>query len=96
MDSATSNIDMDAIREALMRRRQGGAVPPAASQMTQPVGQTPTGGMPTPVNPPAPAPAIPPAQGGTMPKARGKAEVSVDDETKLVAKVLIQKLMQIL
>lgn len=54
-----AGIDMSAIREALMRRMQGGGGTPMAAQQTQPTGATPTGGPnnlggPMPQTPPAP------------------------------------------
>lgn len=49
-----SNIDMSAIREAIARRRGGGAMP-VGQQMTAPAAPTPQGGFPTPSpQPPAP------------------------------------------
>lgn len=94
----TQNLDMDAIRQALMRRMQGGAGLPASSQISQPAGQTPTGGSPVPAQVPTPAPGVPQAPAGTqLPKAKtGGGGVNFDDETKRVTKVLIQKLMQVL
>jgi hypothetical protein len=95
---------MNAIRQA-MARRQGGGATPAINQVTSPLNATPGGGPNTPTTPPAPTPtpALPPGQaplavrGPQAPVAGGiKAPSNFDDETKALAKQLINKLTQAL
>lgn len=89
------NLDMSLIREAIMRRRQGGAMP-AAGQMSTPRAPSATGGFPTPVS--GNAPAIQPTQQNQTPPQRPAqgGMTPVDDETRQMSKALIKKLMQFL
>lgn len=93
-----NNIDMSAIREAIMRRRQGGAMPIAA-QMSTPTAPSATGGFPTPTS--GNAPSLQPTQQNQTPRqqqpqAGAMAGANVDDETRQMSKALIKKLMQYL
>ena len=98
-----ANIDTEAIREALQRRAQGMGGTPQVSQMTAPMGSLPTGGFNTPVNPTpqpsAPSPMgtnIPPRQTGAIMKgAQATQGPAFDDETKLISKALIKKLLDV-
>ena len=102
-------IDMTAIREALARRGMGGApagggTTPMSGQVSAPAGSTPTGGpnVPTPPAPTSPAPAgapnvAPRAAAAPMAKAAQAAQgPNFDDETKLIAKTLVTKLIKYL
>lgn len=102
-----ANIDLSAIREAIARRSQGGAGAPPVQQMSQPQGQLPTGGAPTPQ--PNQAPPVQPSQTNVTPGQQGspvspegavvgklKQGASFDDETKVVAKQLLNKLIGVL
>jgi len=101
MDNATNNIDMQAIREAVLRRSQGGVGMPAASQMSAPAAPNPMGGAPTPTQPPAAPVGVPPTGTGGLsqpgvqrPKiAQG---TNFDEDTKRIAKTLISRLIQVL
>ena len=99
MDNATNNIDMQAIKEALLRRSQGGAGMPAASQLSAPAAPNPMGGAPTQVQPPAAPVGVPPTGTGGLPQpqrpkiAQG---TNFDEDTKRVAKTLISRLIQVL
>ncbi len=97
-------IDMNLIREAIARRSQGGAPAPPVQQMSQPQGQLPTGGAPTPQ--PNQAPPVQPSQQNVTPGNQGapvspegavvgklKQGASFDDETRQIAKSLISKLI---
>lgn len=104
-------IDMSAIQAALARRAQG-APAPATDQMTAPGGALPTGGPNTPVQnaSPMPMPNMPPHSLGMHPgaspqpsqamgvaKAAGAANSpAFDDSTRLTAKALIAKLLQVM
>ncbi len=106
-----ANIDMNLIREAMLRRQQGqlggGAGAPAAGQLTQPGGVLPGGGVNVPGTPPPP---MPPVGGGGMPQAApgaapgqpgGKPRTNpdlanFDEDTKLSAKALMQQLLKYL
>lgn len=104
-------IDMQLIREAMMRRAAGGGVPVQA-QMTPPTGTTPMGGPNTPSAQPMPVP-MPGAPSSTnltprssgqpnIPSAAGAAQAAgkpkpqFDDETKMAGKVLMKKLLDVL
>lgn len=102
---------MDVIREAIQRRAQGGGGTPAVAQQTTPQGTLPTGGFNTPTTPPAPpqgetrlgnAPASPPGGQGNPVSPEGnvvgklKQGAQFDDETKVVAKQLLSKLIGVL
>lgn len=94
------NIDMSAIREALMRRLQGGSSMPAASQMSSPEAPLPTGGANTPT---VPAPTAEMPGSNMMPAAQDLAKSSqvaqgpaFDQETREASKVLLKKLIQYL
>lgn len=92
------NIDMGAIREALLRRRQGGSMP-VGGQVTAPTGPSAQGGYPTQqpgvrqVQPTGRD--IPPGQ-QSLGGGRGSAPVNVDDETRNISKALVRKLIQFL
>lgn len=88
-----ANVDMSVIREAMMRRAQGGSMP-AGAQMTSPMGPSAQGGMPTPV-PTAPN-AQPTGQNITPRQGQSKMPAQVDDETRAMSKALVQKLIQYL
>ena len=99
-------IDTSAIREAIMRRAQGGGGTPAVQQMSQPQGQLPTGGMSSPVQQAPPvqptATNVTPGNAGAPVSAEGnvvgklKQGASFDDATKQVAKQLLSKLIGVL
>lgn len=95
-------IDMELIREALNRR--SGA---AATMMTPPSGQLPTGGVNVPQ--PAQAPPVQPTQRNVTPGQQGapvspegavvgklKQGAQFDDETRATAKALVSKLIGVL
>lgn len=92
------NVDMSLIREAMARRAQGGGMP-AASQVSQPQSEMPSGAPASPIQtPPQPVQAGAVAQGspqGSQPK-QSQAKPNYDDSTKVFTKALIQKLMQVL
>ena len=98
---------MNAIKEALARRKAGGAAP-ALNQQTSPAGMTPTGGPSTPTVPAPASPAPQTTTPGTLPRPMvqaptgpqaptGKPQMkqvgNFDDETRSLAKALITKLM---
>lgn len=100
----SANIDMSAIREAIMRRAQGGGGTPAIQQMSAPQASLPTGGANVPQ--PNQAPQMPQVQQNVTSGQQGspvspegavvgklKQGASFDDETKQIAKALITKLM---
>jgi len=103
------DVDMSLIREAMARRARGdiggGTTTPAAGQMTAPTGETPVGGPNTPTVPPpgepvpggAPAqpPAAQPVNQGLQ--AGGEAQSpQFDEETRVLGKALIAKLLKVL
>jgi len=96
-----SQLDMSAIQAALQRRMDGAMPQPAVSQMTSPMGALPTGGPNTPVTPPptpmsppmAPA-AAPSTANGIMKGASATQGPAFDDETKMISKALIKKLLE--
>ena len=93
-----TNIDMSSIREALERRLSGGAPTiPTGQQMTQPASPSPTGATPVPTNtpPPVPNPSMGQVSGVTQAKVK-PPQPQYDDETRMITKSLIQKLMQAL
>ena len=99
------NVDINAIRQALLARSGGpsmgqGQTQPMLSQIGKPAGATPTGGSSTLTNTPAtlPTPGTPQPNysspfSGPTPQAAG---ASFDDETKRMSKTLIGKLLQVL
>ena len=99
-------VDMNLIREALARRQNGGGTP-ALQQLTQPQASLPTGGanVPQPQQPPAPQPTqqnVTSGQQGSPVSPEGnvvgklKQGAQFDDETKIVAKQLLSKLIGVL
>jgi len=97
-----ADIDMQAIREAVARR-QGGGASPIMSQVTAPGAALPTGGPNTPTMPIPASPPIPQAPQGPIapqtPQAgqpQLKQVANFDDETRGLAKALINKLMGVL
>lgn len=98
-----SNIDMEAIQAALQRRAQGMGGTPPVNQATSPMGALPTGGPNTPMSPP-PMPPAPPMGTNVPPRAQtnsvmkaaqGAQGPSYDDETKVLSKTLIKKLLEV-
>lgn len=102
------NVDMDLIREAIMRRmRTGGGSPaggggmPMASQQTMQSGGTPTGAPATqrPTVPGAMAPDTSSITNMADPTAASKAAGNAntplfDDDTRTLAKTLIARLLK--
>lgn len=99
-------IDMGAIQEAIARRAQGGSTPPI-QQMSAPQAALPTGGANVPQ--PNQAPQVPQTQTNVTPGNQGapvspegnvvgklKQGANFDDETKAVAKQLLNKLIGVL
>lgn len=95
------NVDMSLIREALARRQAGGGAP-AVDQMSQPTASLPTGGPNTPgVRPPQPQPQAPQSVGPREVNSTVKAATQAntpqfDDETRVIAKALVAKLLKAL
>lgn len=99
-------IDMNAVREALMRRAAGGGGAPVATQVANPNGPTPLPNPPTIQGRPpvssipntgrqAPAGQANPAQ--QMAKAASVAQgPAFDPETREISKALIQKLLKVM
>lgn len=89
-----SNIDMSVIMEALNRRAAGAT---GSAGMTPTTGETPTGGANTPV-PQQQAPAnIPMPQKQIAPALKSSSQAQspqFDDDTRMAAKVLMQKLLK--
>jgi len=95
------DIDMSAIQEALKRRLQGGQSMPIGAQVSSPGGALPTGGMNTPTMPAPPMPEAP--QSSIVPQAQGMAKSAqvaqgpaFDDQTKMLSKALVKKLLDTL
>lgn len=92
------DVDMSAIKEALDRRRVSQPSMPIANQMSQPGGATPTGGPNTPTARPPQVSA--PAAGATLEARSAMGRVAntpnFDDDTRKMAKTLINKLMGVL
>lgn len=89
------NIDMGVIREAMARRRMGGAMP-AGQQMTQPTAPNPvTGGFPTPTaEQPVRQPDISPQQMAGRQQKPGAASMNpLDGESRQVALQLAQRIL---
>ena len=107
-----ANIDFEAIKAALTRRSQGGDSMPALNQMSSPGGETPMGGPNTPATPvlqppmgeptglprPMPNPSSLPQKPSPTSSTQGVSRSSegFDDETRKIAKVLVQKLLSVL
>lgn len=95
------NVDMSAIREAMLRRRQGGSMP-VGGQMTAPTGPSAQGGYSTPVPgvgaPQASGRNLTPGQSpsGSLGRSGGSAPANVDEETRNISKALVRKLIQFL
>ena len=100
-------IDMGAIREALQRRQMGnlgGGGTPMGQQVSAPNNALPSGAPAAPLQPPAPSPIgqpqniQPPAQGSVQAGALQAGQKSqgpqFDEETRLLAKSLIQRLLK--
>jgi len=94
-----ANIDMTAIRQAMLRRGMGQTSLPATDQLSQAGGTTPGGGLNVPVAKPM-VPTVPTAGtlGAVQVPQLSKAfnPVTFDEDTKRAAKVLMTKLMQYL
>ncbi len=108
--SSSANVSMDAIREAIARRAQGGGGTPPTQQMTSPQAMLPTGGANVP-QPSGQAPPVPqnvqqnvsptgPQGSPVSPEGavvgKLKQGAAFDDETKTVAKQLVAKLIGVL
>lgn len=100
-----NGIDMQSIREAILRRSQGGGGTPAVQQMSAPQGQLPSGGVNTPMPTAPPVPQnvqqnVTPQSSPVSPEGavvgKLKQGASFDDETKVVAKQLLSKLISVL
>lgn len=99
-----NNIDINAVRQALLNRAQSPAMAqgmsqPMLNQVGKPAGATPTGGSPSITNaPPTISNPSTPQPQFSSPFAGPKQgnSVNFDEETKRVSKTLISKLLQVL
>lgn len=99
-----AGIDMSVIRQALMRRMQGGGGTPATQQVSNPAGPTPL----QPAQPLQPTGPLPLPQGGQAPagaqsspqapqQSQGAQDgQGFDDGTKTISKALIARLLKVL
>jgi len=100
-----AGIDMGLIQEAMQRRAMGEGGTPATAQMTMPGAPMPNGQPNTPTAPPAPPVSdlggnsqLPPRNNVNAALKVGQAANSpqFDDETRVVAKNLVSKLLKVL
>lgn len=102
MQPQGQNVDINAIRQALMARSQGpsmnqGQTSPMLSQVGQPLAPNATGGQPTLNNAPVPTPTPgTPQPQFASPFAGPKPAPAFDEETRKISKALIGKLMAVL